>query len=971
MTATNPSAQDKDLFNKLKKQLLMLDPVSFAEHYLTLDGKPFTLHNNGYKPFADIYRYVGIKALEPNAKPVIMVKGRQVGATTMASALEMYFMGSGIFGAGNNPPIRVIHTFPLLELAAAYSKTKLNQMIISSKPAADQEDKKAGKIKSCMQALLDQSNASNESQSFKQFIGGNHLWIESTGLDADRIMGRQLCLETELPTPTGFIKLKDLKEGDQLFDEQGNICSVKKLHPINLSPEAYQITFDDQTKVDACADHLWLTYTKKERKTNKGSVKKTKDIFLSLKIGNENNHSIPCTKPLNYEEKDLILDPYLLGIWLGDGDGSGRIETADPEILSDYDNAMIPSSINHKSNFGISKSRSYRVKGLTSNLLKLGLLKNTHNKFNEIYNKIIPIKYMTSSFNQRLSLLQGLMDTDGHCDKNGHCEFVQVRKELAYQVYDLVLSLGIKCSIVKRKSYRYDVIYQDKYRIRFRTNLPVFRLKRKLKYLKDITTRTSHRFIKNIVKIPSKPMRCITVDSPSHLFLITRQCIPTHNTADVIFFDEVQRTTSQAIGNALKILTTAKYGRPSKGVQIYFGTPRRKGSDFHKMWQTSSQQYYYLGCEKCEKHFPLYTPGNDDWKKIWIHGYIVKCTHCGHEQDKRDAAERGKWVALKNVGDEDCLMVGFHINQLYMPMFTREDITNEMPGIHPINTERVFMNEVLGEFFQGDSSPITQEEIRDQCADVGRKFRARIDLTKEDQKNQIVVLGLDYGARSDMEQLADPDKVVNRGQSYSTAVILSAKSQGRLNIEYAFKFKRNDPESKKGMIDQLMRQYSVHLAVGDIGFSNDFSITLHNAYGDKYLVSRAHPKVNGHIKYTTDAFPKEIVFERDHYIGEMYDQLKKGAVRFPFGDYEKVAWLIEHCASMEIKPSISRMGEPSIHYVKGSTPNDGFMALLNAYIAYKFLITNGFHNNNPILQGANFKQIKKPLIASGFVPRKF
>ena len=74
---------------------------------------------------------------------------------------------------------------------------------------------------------------------------------------------------------------------------------------------------------------------------------------------------------------------------------------------------------------------------------------------------------------------------------------------------------------------------------------------------------------------------------------------------------------------------------------------------------------------------------------------------------------------------------------------------------------------------------------------------------------------------------------------------------------------------------------------------------------------------------------------------------------------------------MEIKPSISRMGEPSVHYVKGSTPNDGFMALLNAYIAYKFLITNGFHNNNPILQVANFKQIKKPLIASGFIPRKF
>src|SRR5476651_691100 len=100
----------------------------------------------------------------------------------------MYFMGSGIFGVGDKPPIRVIHAFPQLELAAAYSKTKLQQMIISAKPAPGQDTKKATKPKSCMQVLLDQSAATNDSLHFKQFVGGNHLWVESTGLDADRIM---------------------------------------------------------------------------------------------------------------------------------------------------------------------------------------------------------------------------------------------------------------------------------------------------------------------------------------------------------------------------------------------------------------------------------------------------------------------------------------------------------------------------------------------------------------------------------------------------------------------------------------------------------------------------------------------------------------------------------------------------------------------------------------------------------------
>lgn len=621
--------ENKEIFEKMKKQLAMIDPVTFCQENLTLEGEPFSLVGNGYKPFSDIYRYIGIKALEPDAKPVILVKGRQVGATTMASALEMYFMGSGLFGDGFRPPIRIIHAFPQLELAAAYSKTKLQQMISQAKIPEGTPENKASRPKSFMQQLLDQSSPTNDSLHFKQFIGGNHLWVESTGVDADRIMGR---------------------------------------------------------------------------------------------------------------------------------------------------------------------------------------------------------------------------------------------------------------------------------------------------------------------------------------------------TADILFFDEVQKTTSQAIGNALKILTNSKYGKPTQGVQVFFGTPRRKGSEYHKMWQSSSQQYYYLGCESCKEHFPLYTPGSDDWEKVWIHGKVVKCSKCGHEQDKLQAQERGKWVALKNPNDPDCDMIGFHINQLYMPKFTREDIEKEKPGRHPINTDRVFQNEVLGEFYQGDASPLSPDEIRANCADFERKFSPRI-MTPKGMTQQFTILGIDYGARSDLEQLADPERIRSSGQSYSTAVVLQTKGANLLSIEFATKFKRNDMESKKGIVDQLMRQYSIQLAVGDIGYSNDFSALMHNTYGDRYLVSRAHNKINDKVKFNHEAFPKEIIFERDYYITELYEQMKKGQVRFPFGDYEKIAWLIDHCCSMELKPSISKYGDHTVHYVKGGTPNDGFMALLNAYLAYKFLVSRGFTNNNPNQQ--NTKNLTKPMVMTGYVPRKF
>lgn len=914
---------NKDIFYKLKDQLSIIDPVKFAETYLTLEGEPFRLSGNGFKPFSDIFRYIGIKALEPDSKPVILVKGRQVGGTIMACALEMYFMGSGLFGTDSKPPIRIIHAYPLLEHAGAYSKTKLNQMI-SGSIRPEGSDKK-GKVKSFMQNILDPTTPANDSLTFKQFIGGNHIWIESVGLDADRIMGRMLSLEIELPTPTGFIKLKDLKEGDQLFDENGNICNVIKLHPIDLKPDSYRITFDDGITIDACADHKWLTYSRNERmslnrfnrgilKTNVSpKIKTTKEIFNTLTYLNKTNHSIPNCLPLNYPEQDLLLDPYLFGLLLNNGSQKGTTESTDPEI------------------------------------------------FKQLYNKHIPENYMRSSFVQRLALLQGLMDTDGHCDKNGNIEFVQVRKELAYQVYELVLSLGIKAYIYKR--------HNDKYRIRFITNLPVFRIKRKLSRIKNkITTKSSHRFITNIEKIDSVPMRCITVDSQSSLFLVTKHCIPTHNSADIIFFDETQKMSALAIGNALKIMTSSKYGKPGKGVQVFFGTPRKKGSDFYKMWSSSSQQYYYLGCEHCKKHFPLYTPSSNDWEKIWIYGFIVKCPHCGHEQNKLEAADRGKWMALKDYRDDDCKLIGFHINQLYFPTFKREDIDNERPGIHPINTERVFQTEVLGEFFQGDTSPITPEQIAELCSDKDRKFTARISPGER----QLVVLGIDYGLRADLEQLANPENTKISGQSYSTAVVLSAQGGGLLSIEFCTKFKRNDSASKKGIIDQIMRQYSIQLAIGDIGFSQDFSSDLHMTYGDRYLVSRAHAKVNNYIKYRSEIIPKEILFERDYYIQELYEVMKKGQIKFPFGDYEKCAWLIDHCTSMEIKPSISRTGaDPIIHYVKGSTPNDGFCALLNAYLAYKFLITKGFTVTNLLSIQENLTQKNKPLALAAYIPRRF
>jgi phage terminase large subunit GpA-like protein len=175
-------------------------------------------------------------------------------------------------------------------------------------------------------------------------------------------------------------------------------------------------------------------------------------------------------------------------------------------------------------------------------------------------------------------------------------------------------------------------------------------------------------------------------------------------TADIEFFDECQMIPAHALSNAVKSLTKAQYGPSGMGVQVYFGTPLQKGTGFHKLWNVSSKQYFHLGCEQCGDTFQLYTPESDDWMNIWIaddlspkdpkHGFIVKCPHCGKEQDKREAAERGKWVSSNS--EEDCQYVGFHLNQLYMPTLNRDYIISQRPENHPYMTERAYQNEVMG-----------------------------------------------------------------------------------------------------------------------------------------------------------------------------------------------------------------------------------------------------------------------------------
>ena len=359
---------------------------------------------------------------------------------------------------------------------------------------------------------------------------------------AGRRWGKALALDTPIPTPSGWKTMGELNSGDEVFDEAGKPCKVTHTHEVMYGRPCYEIEFSDGTKVVADEGHLWETWTHSERKNSRRSktkiygpsVRTTKEILSTLKVGSrgDTNHSIPCALPVEYGVKALPIDPYILGMWLGDGDSRCAAVTCSKEdvehVLDQVSRALggRPSSVTQDPRTGafrVSLTTGRSCENEVQHALRaLGLLENKH----------VPEVFLRSSVKQRLALLQGLMDTDGTCNAEaGNCEFTSTRKVLAENALELALSLGIKATMIVGRSTLGGKDFGEKYRVKFSTNLPVFRMQRKLNRIPVARRyRVNHRFIKSIRPVESVPVRCITVDSPRSLYLCSRSFIPTHNT---------------------------------------------------------------------------------------------------------------------------------------------------------------------------------------------------------------------------------------------------------------------------------------------------------------------------------------------------------------------------------------------------------------------------------------------------------
>lgn len=335
--------------------------------------------------------------------------------------------------------------------------------------------------------------------------------------------GKALSVDTPIPTPTGWERMGDLRVGDEVFDETGWPTRIVAVSPVMKDRPVYRVETDDGDEIIADRDHEWLV--RLCRKHQRFGVRTTD--WLHWRQGEMRDFRAPMIRAqgaLELPDAELPIDPYVLGVWLGDGrTDTSAMCSADDEIIENV--AAIEGGINFYAQSGVTKH--FRVgphyrHGATQAETLQGRLRD----LDLLGNKRIPIQYLRASRTQRLELLQGIVDTDGHVAPNGQIAITSVKKALAEDVLELVRSLGTKGFLTEGNATIYGRFISKKYNVSFYLS-GAARLTRKKINCRDGVL-SQRRYI-TIQDAGTADTVCIQVESDSQMFLCGKSFLPTHN----------------------------------------------------------------------------------------------------------------------------------------------------------------------------------------------------------------------------------------------------------------------------------------------------------------------------------------------------------------------------------------------------------------------------------------------------------
>lgn len=366
-------------------------------------------------------------------------------------------------------------------------------------------------------------------------------------------VGKGLPYNELVLTPTGYRRVSSIKVGDTLYDRNGEPTTVTGVFPQGVRP-CFRITFTDGADLVTDDNHLNVV---KHRSGRPEHVRSTRYLYENSFLWAKSHRKVTSrpqipaiSAPIELPEQQFIISPYIMGALLGDGStrsGSISLSSGDiavirrvrrelPKLMKiekKNSGSLYDYKITHKIRATNKNGSSYNL--FTSELRHLKLFGCGS------LTKFIPDIYKFSSPEQRLALLQGLMDTDGSIknlgegNKSGRIiEFYSISKQLADDVIWLVESLGGKAwwALKKAPLYTHNGELRhgkDCYRVHIISPLvnPFYLPRKAKKYFKH--ENTPNKVIKDISPVKARETICFSVDSPTKTYIARGQVV-THNT---------------------------------------------------------------------------------------------------------------------------------------------------------------------------------------------------------------------------------------------------------------------------------------------------------------------------------------------------------------------------------------------------------------------------------------------------------
>lgn len=467
------------------------------------------------------------------------------------------------FGVG---PAGTGKTYLAVAMAVAFLKAKRIKRIILTRPAVEAGERLGflpgdlqAKIDPYLRPLYDALFDMIDAERFEHYIQSGVIEVAPLAF----MRGRAQPVYSKVLTPLGWREIGSLEPGDWVIGSNGRPTQVLGVYPQGKKP-VFRVTLTDGASTLACAEHLWAVRTPSDKRRGKPArVLQTQELQANLKTAYQHRYELPLVAPVEFPAQDVPLDPYALGLLLGDGCFTGKttptFATADPELAQALGAALSPLGVTltHKSgpDYVLNHRDGRRGGVIVANPLTLALrelgLEGTYS-----HTKFVPERYLFNSSAVRLAVLQGLLDADGEpvTQRGRTCRvhYTTTSERLRDDVLFLVRSLGGVARWRTRKpsrtkgreiGYRKDAYILD---IRLPAGIPPFRLGRKARAYAQEGGGRPMRFVRAIEPAGEAQTVCIRVAAPDHLY-VTEDFILTHNTLNdaFIILDEAQNTTPE------------------------------------------------------------------------------------------------------------------------------------------------------------------------------------------------------------------------------------------------------------------------------------------------------------------------------------------------------------------------------------------------------------------------------------------